>query len=234
VALTALIGGFGRFPGAPFNPTTQIVDRLAKRSRPALADVHRVAHVFRTSYAVVDRELPALIACHQPDIVLLFGLAKRAIALRIETRAANRCAVQYPDVDGYVPADPAIDVHGPEFLLSRAPHGRLVSAASSAGLPARLSHDAGNYVCNYCYWRALEAGERCGITPIVQFVHVPNLSTGTRLAHVQDTKGSRRDATLADVVRAAEAILIMLVTTVRADRLRRRAVDSKIESVLRF
>jgi pyroglutamyl-peptidase len=234
VTLMVLIGGFGCFPGAPFNPTTPLVDRLAKGSRPTLADVHRVAHVFRTSYAAIDRELPALIARHQPDIMLLFGLAKRAIALRIEARAANRRATQYPDVDGYVPADPTIDIDGPEFLLSRAPHRRLVRAVSLAGLPARLSHDAGNYVCNYCYWRALEASARDGITPIVQFVHVPNLRTGTRLAHVQDAKGRRRDATLADFVRAAEVILTTLVATVRADRLRRRAVSSKIESALQF
>jgi pyroglutamyl-peptidase len=220
--LTVLIGGFGRFPGAPFNPTKPLVERLAKRSRPALADVHRVPHVFRTSYAAVDRELSALIARHQPDIVLLFGLATRSIALRIEARAANRRATQCPDVDGYVPADPAIDVQGPEFLSSRAPHRLLVRAARSAGMATRLSHDAGNYLCNYCYWRALETVERGGNAPIVQFVHVPNLRTGTRRARVRDAGSPCRAATLADLVRAAEAILVTLVATARADRSRRR------------
>ena len=59
---TILVTGFGPFPGAPFNPTGPLVQRLARVRRPALADVTIVPHVFATSYAAVDRELPALIA----------------------------------------------------------------------------------------------------------------------------------------------------------------------------
>ena len=58
--LTVLITGFGPFPGAPFNPTTALPTRLAARRRPAFAEVKRIAHVFRTSYAAVAKELPAL------------------------------------------------------------------------------------------------------------------------------------------------------------------------------
>jgi pyroglutamyl-peptidase len=47
--LTVLITGFGPFPGAPFNPTMTLPARLAARRRPALADVRRIAHVFRTA-----------------------------------------------------------------------------------------------------------------------------------------------------------------------------------------
>src|SRR3982751_6406993 len=87
--VTVLITGFGRFPGAPFNPSGPLARAVAKRRRPAFADLRRVLHVFETSYAAVDRELPRLLAQHKPDIVLMFGLAGRTPHLRIETRAQN-------------------------------------------------------------------------------------------------------------------------------------------------
>ena len=62
LSLTILVTGFGPFPGAPFNPTGPMVERLARLRRPALADIKIVPYVFPTSYAAVDRELPRLIA----------------------------------------------------------------------------------------------------------------------------------------------------------------------------
>ncbi|MGB7694559.1 MAG: pyroglutamyl-peptidase I, partial [Pseudolabrys sp.] len=64
---TILVTGFGPFPGAPFNPTGLLAQRVTRARRPALADVKIVTHIFPTSYAAVDRELPALIAKHKPD-----------------------------------------------------------------------------------------------------------------------------------------------------------------------
>ena len=59
---TVLITGFGRFPGAPFNPSAPLARAVAKRRRPALADVRRVLHIFETSYAAVDRDYPVMFA----------------------------------------------------------------------------------------------------------------------------------------------------------------------------
>jgi hypothetical protein len=84
---TILITGFGPFPGAPVNPTTPLVRKLARLHRPGLGDVRLVGHVFATSYAAVDRELPQLIARHKPDALLMFGVATRERRIRIETRA---------------------------------------------------------------------------------------------------------------------------------------------------
>ena len=87
LSLTILVTGFGPFPGAPFNPTGPMVERLARLRRPALTDIKIVPYVFPTSYAAVDRELPRLIAKHRPRALLMFGLAARTKSLRIETRA---------------------------------------------------------------------------------------------------------------------------------------------------
>ena len=78
MAATILVTGFGPFPGAPFNPTGPLVERLARLRRLALANEKFVLHIFPTSYAAVDRDLPKLIARHRPDALLMFGLAPRA------------------------------------------------------------------------------------------------------------------------------------------------------------
>ena len=105
---TVLITGFGRFPGAPFNPSGPLALAVAKRRRPAFADLRRVVHIFETSYAAVDRDLPKLIAKHKPHIVLMFGLAARTPFVRIETRARNAVSVLFPDVTGFRPINRAI------------------------------------------------------------------------------------------------------------------------------
>ena len=74
--MNILLVGFGPFPGAPRNPSADLVKRLASRRRPALAATIRTAHIFATAYAAVDNELPKLFA-DNPDIVLMFGLAAR-------------------------------------------------------------------------------------------------------------------------------------------------------------
>jgi pyroglutamyl-peptidase len=84
-----LITGFGPFPGAPFNPTQALVQRLVRLRRPAFADVTRIAHIFDVTYATVDRELPALVARHRPDALLMFGLAARTSFIRIGTMARD-------------------------------------------------------------------------------------------------------------------------------------------------
>ena len=171
--LTVLLTGFGPFPGAPFNPTGPLVDALLRRCWGA--GVRSVGHVFATSYAAVDRELPALIARERPDLVLMFGLAQRTRHLRIETCARNVCSRVHADVAGWLPSEATIAAGGPPMLALNVPAQRLVVAARGAGAPAALSRDAGSYLCNYLCWRASEAAMRPRGPRLVAFVHVPNV-----------------------------------------------------------
>jgi pyrrolidone-carboxylate peptidase len=75
-------------------------------------------------------------------------------------------------------------------------------------VPVRLSCDAGRYLCNYTYRRALELEPAL---PSVVFVHVPKV----RRSPVIRRRGRQRAATVADLVRAGEAILLGLVAGVR-------------------
>ena len=90
--MRVVLAGFGPFPGVPFNPSAVLVGELARRRRPALADIICSTHVFATSYAAVDRDLPKLFA-EKPDLFLIFGVAGRRRYLSVETRARNALSV---------------------------------------------------------------------------------------------------------------------------------------------
>ena len=202
---TVLLTGFGPFPGAPFNPTGPLVKRLARLRRPALAQVTIVPHIFRTSYAAVDGDLPRIIAMHRPDALLMFGLATRARSLRIETRARNTLSI-IPDAAGLSPHRRVIAAGASAAIAMPAQMRRLLAAVHTTSVPVTLSHDAGRYLCNYLCWRAAEAAGRIGGPRLAAFVHVPTIARGAR----QSAK--RRKLTLGDLTRAGTAILVALAT----------------------
>jgi pyroglutamyl-peptidase len=201
-----LLLGFGPFPGVPRNPSACLVKALGRRRRPALAQLVCRTHVFATRYAAVDRDLLRLLA-EGPDIVLMFGLAGRSRELRIETRARNAVSTLLPDAGGQRPAYRWIARGGPSALRSRAPVGRLQGALRGSRVAARLSRDAGSYLCNYAYWRALESAGNG--RPLVQFIHIPRPSATWQPRR----RGHRRRPTLALLVFAAERLLVALAAS---------------------
>ena len=208
---TILITGFGPFPGAPYNPTMKLVRALAKLRRPALAETTILAHLFKTSYAAVDRELPELIARHKPDALLMFGLHGRAKAIRIETRARNALAL-LPDASGKAFRRGVIAPGAPAARRMPMPARRLLAAARETRLPAVLSRDAGRYLCNYLSWRSAESGVR-----LAAFIHVPKVArfarpTKTRLD--PRLRGDDRRMSAADLLRVGEKLLVALHSAV--------------------
>jgi pyroglutamyl-peptidase len=214
---TILITGFGRFPGSPVNPSGLIATRLVQRRRPALAGARRIAHVFATRYDAVDRELPQLLARERPDIVVMFGVATRAKMLRVEELARNRIS-SFPDAGGRRPKTRVIAEHR-GALRNRLPLAPLLKAARSTPLKAMRSRNAGAYLCNYAYWRGLEASASSRGPSIVIFIHVPPIRLKARRKCASKGKGRltmdgprngprHRAPQLDALVRAGEAIVI--------------------------
>ncbi|MDR3467552.1 MAG: pyroglutamyl-peptidase I [Xanthobacteraceae bacterium] len=208
-ALRVLITGFGPFPGAPFNPTGPLVERLIRLRRPALSDVDLSGHIFRVSYGAVDRDLPALLAAHAPDAVLMFGLAQRTAYLRVEARARNAVTRLWPDADHATRR--TIAPQGPAHLAFGPQTTQLLQAARATGITARLSQDAGRYLCNYLCWNAIAAAKRKAPTPVVAFIHVPLVGR----PGVQRRAASRPPIGFEDLVDAGEALLMTMVKLAR-------------------
>ncbi len=208
MAPTILITGFGAFPGAPVNPTETLVGHLVKAARQR--GIRGIGHVFATRYATVDRELPALIARHRPDAILMFGLAARRRRLCIELCARNKTSMTAPDAGGALPMRAMIAAGAPARMPGRAPFADLLSAARATRVKTRFSRDAGAYLCNYLYWRALEGAAKPRGPRLAVFVHVPNVRASARgSAH----KGA--SFTMDRLVHTGSAILSTLAAAAR-------------------
>ncbi len=205
---TILVTGFGPFPGAPFNPTTPLVRKLARLRRPALADATVVPHIFSTSYAAVDNELPKLIARTHPDALLMFGFAPRAKTIRVEIRARNAASI-LPDAGGTAPRRHSVEAGAPAALTLPAPAHRLLGAIRAGRVPAALSHDAGGYLCNYLAWQAAEAASLPHGPRLAAFIHVPNIRRHAR------ARAAKRRLALDDLTRAGERLLVALAAAAR-------------------
>ena len=208
MSLTILVTGFGPFPGAPFNPTGPLAQRAKPARRPALADVKIVTHIFPTSYAAVDRELPSLIAKHKPDALLMFGLAPRASGLRVETRARNTLAL-LPDAGGASLGRWTIAIGKPASIKLRTPGRALLAALRGLRPRATLSRDAGRYLCNYLCWRASEKASTSTRPRFTAFIHVPPVRRGPR------RKRDKALASLNDLTVAGTRALVALIAAAR-------------------
>ena len=212
-ALRILITGFGPFPGAPYNPTPELVERLLRLRRPAFAEIERIGHVFPVSYRAVDWQLPELLARYRPDALLMFGLAARTPYLRIETRARNAVSLLWPDAAQQRGRRACIAMGAAPGSFGTLPR-QLLRAAQATGIDARLSRDAGRYLCNYLCWRAIKATSRTDGPQLAAFVHIPLVARRSavppRLA--QDRISAEQ------LVDAGEAMLMTLLSATRRRR----------------
>jgi len=211
-----LVTGFRPFPGAPYNPTEKLVERLLRLRRPALDDVERIGHIFPVTYSAVDRELPALIAAYRPDALLMFGLATRTPFIRIETRARNTITQIWPDAEHARVRSRTI-VGGADSTRRFGPHTlKLLRTAQLTGVDARASLSAGYYLCNYLSWRAIEATEKKDGPRLAAFVHVPLVPRGV----AQRRAGALDRVTFEQLVDAGEAMLMTVAALAIRSRLR--------------
>ncbi|WGD32267.1 peptidase C15 [Ancylobacter sp. WKF20] len=185
-----LITGFGPFPGAPSNPSATLARTLARSRR--LPGVRLSALTLPTEWKAAE-DFPALLAQEAPDIVLMIGLAARRRALCIEISGRNGGG-SFPDVARRRPVSRVIAPGGPARIACPAPSAALLHALSGAGVPARLSRDAGRYICNALAYRAYGWARAEGRRAV--FIHVPLPRPGL---------------TLAQMHRALEALLRRLV-----------------------
>jgi hypothetical protein len=106
------------------------------------------------------------------------------------------------------------------------PIARLVAAARTARVAAAPSRNAGAYLCNYLYWRVLEAAADADGPGSVIFIHVPPVGLkelprklfkrhrkrlAKKLPNGRRTRKPRAPR-LNDLVRAGEAIVLAMIS----------------------
>ena len=163
------LSGFGAFPGVPDNPTSHIAEALQGER---FGDAYVTGRVLDVSYARAPAQLQeslAQLTC-PPRAVVLLGVARKASYVRVERVARNVPAGATPDVDGLRAAPWPEDPPGLELLTTVDVDG-LARSLTDAGYDARVSQDAGDYLCNYSYYHALRQAQSDD-TPAL-FVHIP-------------------------------------------------------------
>lgn len=169
-----IVTGFGPFPRMPSNPSAALAQAVAASPRLRLHDVAARAVVLTTAYATLPGELDPLLA-EQADAVLMIGVAGRSIKVRVETRATSRRSTLFPDAMGGVPRGLSTRKAAGDSRLARVNVLAALRRLRGRGLPARPSRDAGRYLCNAAYFRALTA--RSGPT---LFIHIPRTPIARR------------------------------------------------------
>jgi pyroglutamyl-peptidase len=202
---TALVVGFGRFPGAPDNPSAKVALAIARRRRPALAGARIVPAILPTTYHAVANDLPALLKRYDPDIVLFFGLASRADVVRVESRAVNAASALHADASRLKSPAKEIVRGAPRYLRARAPVQKLVAAVRETGTAVRHSRDAGRYICNASLFTSLDTARTTGRPRQVAFIHVP-----WPRSHAHPMR-----PTIDALVRAGEAALVAMSTAIK-------------------
>lgn len=167
-----LLTGFEPFGRHRANPSWDAL-QLARELGLLSDDVHLAC--IPVTYDGAFPALEAAVERVQPAALLCFGLhggmkGRGAATIYVEARARNRDAAGLADNAGKTRAGQEIRPGRPEALNGTIPAAEMTRALAAEGFESEVSEDAGAYLCNHLYYRALEGyGGRfpCG------FVHVP-------------------------------------------------------------
>jgi pyroglutamyl-peptidase len=150
--------GFGRFAA---NPSALLAASCGRR--------HELLAV---SYAAVDAFVDRVENDRTISRLLMLGVCGEAPSLRIERFGRNRVAPP-ADVSGEVRGPGSIDPHASPLLGGTLFAGETESSLRRILPEVGWSDDAGSYLCNYAFFRALQRLPRLR----VGFVHVPAVET---------------------------------------------------------
>ena len=110
---------------------------------------------------------------YRPDAVLCFGQAAGRGVISVEHRAVNSASSATPDEAGVIAENEIIIPDGAQTLYTALPAEDIISALTAVGIGAELSESAGEYVCNYLFYRLLAFRSANGYPFAAGFIHVP-------------------------------------------------------------
>ena len=158
-----LLTGFEPFGKASSNPSGEIVKQIRGDNI--------VTAILPVAYAQSAERLLALIAEHNPDVVICLGQAEGRTQITPEKVAINLDDARLADNEGVLRNDAKILENGPDAYFSTLPIKEIVEAIKVAGVPAAVSLSAGAFLCNHVFYVA--QNKFAGTKIRSGFVHVP-------------------------------------------------------------
>lgn len=158
-----LLTGFEPFGKASSNPSGEIVKQIS--------DDNIVTAILPVAYAQSAERLLALIAEHNPDVVICLGQAEGRTQITPEKVAINLDDARLADNEGVLRNDAKILENGPAAYFSTLPVKEIVEAIKAEGVPASVSLSAGAFLCNHIFYIAQD--KFVGTKVRSGFIHVP-------------------------------------------------------------
>jgi pyroglutamyl-peptidase len=158
-----LLTGFEPFGSASSNPSGEIVKQISGDNI--------VTAILPVAYTQSAERLLALIAEHDPDVVISLGQAEGRTQITPEKVAINLDDARLADNEGVMRNDVKILEDGPDAYFSTLPIKEIVEAIKAAGVPAAVSLSAGAFLCNHVFYVA--QNKFAGTSVRSGFVHVP-------------------------------------------------------------
>jgi pyroglutamyl-peptidase len=201
---TILITGFEPFGGEKLNASWEAAQRLEGWRH---GDQTAVARLLPCAYDASVKELVRLIETLRPEALLMTGQAARRAVVCVERFAHNLDDSAAPDNDGALRRVLRISRAAPDRLETTIPVNVIVRAIRSAGVSARVSRNAGAFVCNHLYFGALQyLSDNKSAIPAI-FLHLPVTPEQTpRGVNIKPLAPAKT----ADALRAAAAAMVEL------------------------
>jgi pyroglutamyl-peptidase len=171
---TLLLTGFLPWGAHAENPSAILAERLdGARIGDATVRALVLPVDLERSWGALEEALER--AGDPPLAILSLGLAARRRVMCLETRGANLTRFREPDVAGRRPDEGPLVRGAPPHLPATYPNRRALAALEAARVPARLSRDAGGFICNALLYRALFRHRNAPSVP-AGFLHIPPAS----------------------------------------------------------
>jgi pyroglutamyl-peptidase len=169
-ARTILVTGFEPFGGETINASWEAAQKLEGWRH---GDTVAAARLLPCAYDTSVKKLISAIETLRPDALLMTGQAARRGVICVERFARNLDDARAPDNDGVLRRALRISRAAPDWLEAAAPVRTITQAIHEAGIQARVSRNAGAFVCNHLYFGALQylLDKRLAIPAV--FVHLP-------------------------------------------------------------
>jgi pyroglutamyl-peptidase len=210
VARTILVSGFEPFRGETINASWEAARRLDGWRHD---DFIAVARLLPCAYDASVTELLRAIEALRPEAVLMAGQAARRSVVCVERFAHNLDDATAPDNAGALRRAIRISRNAPDRLEAAVPVKAVADAVRAAGVSARVSRNAGGFVCNHLYFGALQYLRSLDRPAPAVLIHLPATPEQTP----QGANARRLTAAKsADALRAAAVALLDLLQSSEA------------------
>lgn len=180
--ITLILTGFGPFMSVAVNPSWLLAQETAKMLKDHPKINLLCCEELEVTYKTVAQRVPELHTIHSPRLAIHIGAAIGFDCIQIETVGQNQ-SYQIPDVKNCLPDGLCANKAGPNSIQTKIDANALIKYCTPKimGVPIKASTNAGQYLCDFCFYTSLNCNE------FSLFVHIPDIDQPFTLDQMSKT-----------------------------------------------